>query len=100
MKKQRIAESIHTGEACFTRTGESEDELSVKTIDASGLACPLPLLRAKQALNKLGYGDTLRVIATDPGSVRDFRSFAQLSGHKLLDMVEIEGRYHYLFQKQ
>ncbi|MFF7707950.1 sulfurtransferase TusA family protein [Pseudomonas sp. NPDC007930] len=53
-------------------------------LDASGLNCPLPLLKAKMELNRLASGAVLKVTATDAGSQRDFRTFAQLSGHALL----------------
>lgn len=53
-------------------------------LDARGLNCPLPLLKAKLALNRLPSGAVLKVIATDPGSQRDFRVFAKLAGHYLL----------------
>ena len=72
----------------------------VAELDATGLNCPMPLLKAKRALNGLAGGDLLRVVATDPGSVRDFEVFAQQSGHALLESRELEGRYHYLLQKR
>ncbi|BAU76057.1 sulfurtransferase TusA family protein [Metapseudomonas furukawaii] len=59
-------------------------------LDASGLNCPLPLLKAKLELNRLPSGAVLKVIATDAGSQRDFRAFAQLAGHQLLH-EEVEG---------
>lgn len=69
-------------------------------LDATGLDCPLPLLKAKQMLNKLAVGETLRVRATDPGSVRDFRVFCELSGNTLLESFESDGVYTYLLRKQ
>lgn len=76
-------------------------ELSaVIEVDAVGLDCPMPLLKAKRALNTMSVGEQLRVLATDKGSVRDFKVFAQLSGHSLLDSYETEaGIYIYLLQK-
>jgi len=68
-------------------------------VDATGLACPMPLLKAKRALNAMQIGQRLRVLATDQGSVRDFRVFAEQSGHRLLDSTETEGVYIYLLQK-
>lgn len=68
-------------------------------VDARGLRCPLPLLRAKQALRDLSSGEALRVMATDSGSVRDFQSFADLSGHQLLDSGEVDGVYIYILVK-
>ncbi len=69
-------------------------------LDASGLSCPLPLLKAKQALNEMSSGQILKVLATDTGSVRDFRVFADQSGHILLDSFEEAGIYNYLLQKK
>lgn len=68
-------------------------------IDATGLNCPMPLLKAKQALNKLEIGMQLKVLATDPGSDRDFRLFAEQSGHRLLDASEADGRFVFVFEK-
>lgn len=55
-----------------------------KDVDARGLNCPLPILRAKKALTDMATGDVLRVIATDPGSVRDFNAFARQTGNTLV----------------
>ncbi len=68
-------------------------------IDAKGLACPMPLLKAKLALNGLESGDTLKVHATDAGSAKDFRTFAELSGHALLSSEEADGVFTYVLQK-
>ncbi|MEK0429954.1 MAG: hypothetical protein RL001_2481 [Pseudomonadota bacterium] len=59
-----------------------------KDLDARGLKCPLPILRAKKALADMGSGDVLRVQATDPGSVRDFNAFARQTGNDLLSHEE------------
>jgi len=69
-------------------------------LDASGLNCPLPLLKAKQSLNALKSGQLLKVICTDPGSVRDFEVFAKQSGHQLLESLENEGVYSYWLRKK
>lgn len=68
-------------------------------LDATGLACPMPLLKTKRALNGMQSGQRLRVLATDQGTVRDFRVFAEQSGHLLLDSREAAGVYSYLIQK-
>lgn len=68
-------------------------------VDARGLECPMPLLKAKRALNSMQTGERLRVLATDRGSQRDFRVFAEQSGHLLLASDEAEGVFTYLFQK-
>jgi TusA-related sulfurtransferase len=71
----------------------------LQNLDATGLDCPLPLLKAKQCLNALTAGDTLRVLATDAGSQRDFRVFCELSGNRLVESSESKGIYSYLIQK-
>jgi TusA-related sulfurtransferase len=68
-------------------------------LDASGLNCPLPLLKAKMELNKLHTGAVLKVIATDAGSQRDFRTFAKLAGHTLLREEDDAGVYRYWLKK-
>lgn len=68
-------------------------------IDASGLTCPLPLLKAKQALKPLSVGECLKVVATDPGSVRDFNAFADLSGNELIAFEEVDNSYIYVIKK-
>ncbi len=69
-------------------------------LDTSGLNCPMPLLKAKQALNALQSGDQLQVVATDPGSWRDFQVFAEQSGNLLLHCEQLDGTYTYLLQKK
>jgi len=69
-------------------------------LDVKGLNCPMPLLKAKKALNEMDSGEKLRVIATDPGSVKDFSVFSEQSGHKLLETAENNGTYTYLLQKK
>lgn len=68
-------------------------------LDATGLNCPLPLLKAKMELNRLASGDVLKVIATDAGSQRDFRTFARLAGHELLREEDESGIYRYWLRK-
>ncbi len=58
-------------------------------VDARGLACPLPILRAKKALSPMASGQLLRVMATDPGSVRDFQAFARQTGNELVTQTQI-----------
>lgn len=70
-----------------------------KQLDASGLTCPLPLLKAKQALNEMTAGMVLEVVCTDPGSVRDFAVFSKQSGNELLKSEEAEGHYTYWLRK-
>jgi tRNA 2-thiouridine synthesizing protein A len=68
-------------------------------LDAKGLACPMPLLKVKRALNGMESGQQLRIASTDQGSVRDFRVFAEQSGHLLIAADEVQGVYIHLFQK-
>jgi tRNA 2-thiouridine synthesizing protein A len=56
-----------------------------KTLDTKGLKCPLPVLKARRAMKELGSGDVLEVLATDPGSVKDFEAFCRTTGDRLLD---------------
>ena len=58
-----------------------------KEIDTRGLNCPLPILKAKKALSDMQTGQTLKVLATDPGSVRDFLAFAKQTGNELLEQT-------------
>lgn len=68
-------------------------------LDARGLSCPLPLLKTKLELNRLASGLVLKVMATDPGSQRDLRSFVRLGGHQLLHEEVIQGVYCYWIRK-
>lgn len=73
---------------------------SDKELDARGLNCPLPILRAKKALGELGSGQVLRILATDPGSVKDFQAFAKQTGHTLLEHAEGGGEYTFFIKKK
>ena len=68
-------------------------------LDARGLNCPLPILRAKKALNTLEGGQVLKIVATDPGSVKDFEAFANQTGNELLESTEQNGEFHFLMKK-
>ena len=72
----------------------------VRVLDVKGLDCPMPLLKAKKALNEMQAGERLQVFATDPGSVRDFEVFARQSGNELLESGETDGTYTYLLKKK
>lgn len=78
----------------------SQEIVIKEELDTSGLNCPLPLLKAKQALANLNSGDVLKVIATDAGSQRDFRSFVKLSGNELLHEEVVEQSYYYWLKKR
>lgn len=68
-------------------------------LDASGLNCPLPILRAKKALAALEANQTLRIIATDPGSVKDFEAFCKQTGNELLSSGEEGGKFVFMIKK-
>jgi tRNA 2-thiouridine synthesizing protein A len=68
-------------------------------LDATGLNCPLPILRAKKNISSLLSGQILHVIATDPGSVKDFESFCKQTGNILLSSGESDGKFTFDIQK-
>ncbi|MES2603331.1 MAG: sulfurtransferase TusA family protein [Pseudomonadota bacterium] len=68
-------------------------------LDLSGLTCPMPLLKTKQALNRLSAGAIVKVVATDPASQRDFQVFAEQSGNQLLSSEKLDDRFVYLLKK-
>jgi tRNA 2-thiouridine synthesizing protein A len=68
-------------------------------LDASGLNCPLPILRAKKTLNGMQSGQVLHIIATDPGSVKDFEAFANQTGNELMESKEAGGKFEFLIKK-
>ncbi len=68
-------------------------------LDASGLNCPLPILRAKKTLNSMDAGQVLHIIATDPGSIKDFDAFAKQTGNELMESKEDGGKYQFLIKK-
>ena len=70
-----------------------------QVLDAKGLNCPLPILKAKKALKSLEGGQVLEVVSTDPGSVADFAAFCRTTGNELLDQNEAEGIFTYLIRK-
>ena len=68
-----------------------------KELDTRGLNCPLPILKAKKALAEMSSGDILKVVATDPGSMRDFQAFARQTGNELLEQTSANDEFvHYL----
>jgi len=71
-----------------------------KDLDARGLNCPLPILKAKKALAELTSGEVLRVVATDTGSVRDFQAFAKQTGNALLAHTAINGEFTFWLSRK
>jgi tRNA 2-thiouridine synthesizing protein A len=70
-----------------------------KEFDASGLACPLPIVKTKKSLADMASGQVLRVIATDPGSVGDMQAFADATGHTLLKSTTENDKYVFFVKK-
>lgn len=71
-----------------------------KELDARGLVCPLPILRTKQSLSAMISGQTLKIIATDPGSVIDFQVFADQTGNELLSLSETADAFIFILKKK
>ncbi len=71
-----------------------------KDLDARGLNCPLPILRAKKALNELQTGQVLRLVATDPGSVKDFQAFCKQTGNELVAYSESEKEHTFFIKRK
>ena len=68
-----------------------------RELDTRGMNCPLPILKAKKALAEMSSGDVLKVVATDPGSVRDFQAFARQTGNELLEQTSANDEFvHFL----
>jgi tRNA 2-thiouridine synthesizing protein A len=70
-----------------------------QTLDAKGLNCPLPILKAKKALKAVPDGGTLEILATDPGAVADFQAFCRATGNELVEHSEEGGVYRFLLRK-
>ncbi len=71
-----------------------------RELDARGLNCPLPILRTKKSLNDMAHGQVLKVVATDPGSVRDFQAFCKQTGNQLMVSTESGGEYLFMVRKK
>lgn len=70
-----------------------------QTLDAKGLNCPLPILKAKKAMKDVPVGGTLEILATDPGAVADFQAFCRTTGNELVEHSEEGGTYRFLIRK-
>ena len=68
-------------------------------LDTRGLNCPLPILRAKKFLNTMATGEIVRVMTTDPGSVKDFEAFAKQTDNELLSSTEAKGEFQFTLKK-
>jgi tRNA 2-thiouridine synthesizing protein A len=71
-----------------------------KELDARGLNCPLPILRAKKALNDMQSGQVLKIVATDPGSVKDFQAFSKQTGNELLSQAEADREFTFFLKRK
>jgi len=71
-----------------------------KELDARGLNCPLPILRAKKSLTDMQSGQVLRILATDPGSVKDFQAFAKQTGNELLSSDEENKEFTFFMKRK
>jgi tRNA 2-thiouridine synthesizing protein A len=71
-----------------------------KELDARGLNCPLPILRAKKSLAEVSSGQVLKIVSTDPGSVKDFAAFAKQTGNELLSTAEAGGEFTFYMKKK
>jgi tRNA 2-thiouridine synthesizing protein A len=71
-----------------------------KELDARGLNCPLPILRAKKALTDMASGQVLRIVATDPGSVKDFQAFSKQTGNALLASETVDKEFIFFMKKR
>jgi tRNA 2-thiouridine synthesizing protein A len=71
-----------------------------RELDARGLNCPLPILRAKKSLGEMTSGQVLRIIATDPGSVKDFAAFAKQTGNELLSSAENNKEFEFYIKRK
>jgi tRNA 2-thiouridine synthesizing protein A len=69
------------------------------TLDATGLLCPLPVLKARRALRQVPPGGVLEILATDPGATKDFEHFCRTTGCELLESREAEGTLHFRLKK-
>ena len=71
-----------------------------RELDARGLNCPLPILRTKKALNEMQSGQVLKVVATDPGAVKDFQTFSKQTGNELLSHAEAQKEFTFYMKRK
>ena len=71
-----------------------------RDLDVKGLNCPLPILRTKKALSEMSSGQVLRVLATDPGAVKDFHAFAKQTGNQLLSDAAVDQAFEFYFKRK
>ena len=71
-----------------------------KEVDTRGMNCPLPILKAKKALADMASGDVLKVVSTDPGSMRDFQAFAKQTGNDLIEQTTVADEFIHLLRRR
>ena len=79
--------------------GFEDQNMATETLDTKGLNCPIPILKAKKSMKSLKAGETLEVLSTDPGSVRDFESFCRATGNLLLESEETGDVFRFVIRK-
>jgi tRNA 2-thiouridine synthesizing protein A len=98
-----VAAPVPAGLTEFSRLPQPKQEIAMSNtaqeLDARGLNCPLPILRARKALNGLEHGQILRIRATDPGAVKDFDAFCKSTGNELISSEQSSGEYVFQIRK-
>jgi tRNA 2-thiouridine synthesizing protein A len=74
--------------------------LTPRRLDARGLACPMPILKTARAIAEMEPGELLEVLATDPGSIRDFDAWSRTTGHELIERTQEAGVYRFLLRRK
>ena len=82
----------------YSRNGSTE-KMANQVLDAKGLNCPLPILKAKKALGSVPAGSTLEVLATDPGAVADFQAFCRATGNELVESTQEKNVYRFVIKR-
>ena len=75
-------------------------QAQAKELDTRGLNCPLPILKAKKALADMASGELLRVVSTDPGSMRDFQAFARQTGNDLVEQTQLDAEFVHVLRRR
>jgi tRNA 2-thiouridine synthesizing protein A len=71
-----------------------------RTLDLKGLSCPLPIVKTAQAMKELGTGELIEALATDPGSVADFKAWCTTTGNELVEQTDADGVYRFVIRKK
>ena len=97
----RVMLTVHAWRHLWTLrvTGDETMTEFHHELDACGLNCPLPVLRAKKTLDKMTSGEVLQIVATDPGSVEDMAALARQTGNELLESRQESDKYYFLMKK-